>query len=172
MREDGSLHIMGVTPTDAGIYTCRLGNQQATVDAMATLTVTGVYESIPLPLPFPPPPPSPPPPSLPPPCADYPITTTLRVSDGGMLIVIQCALEEVSSTDIQWSRGSLPLSQSPLLIPFGHQLLFQSVNPDLGGEYTCSYNQQRSSSFLEVLGQSRAPIYQLANLSPSSPSLP
>ena len=64
MREDGSLHIMGVTPTDAGIYTCRLGNQQATVDAMATLTVTGVYESIPLPLPFPPPPPPPPLPPL------------------------------------------------------------------------------------------------------------
>ena len=42
VREDGSLVITNATATAAGIYICRLSNQYTTVDAMATVIITGL----------------------------------------------------------------------------------------------------------------------------------
>lgn len=39
---NGSLHVTQATPTSSGVYTCRLSNQYATVDAMATVIVSGI----------------------------------------------------------------------------------------------------------------------------------
>ena len=47
VREDGSLHITRATNTSAGVYTCRVRNNYATIiDATATVTVTGNLHSV------------------------------------------------------------------------------------------------------------------------------
>ena len=47
VREDGSLRVARATNTSAGVYTCRVRNNYATIiDATATVTVTGNLHSV------------------------------------------------------------------------------------------------------------------------------
>ena len=75
------------------------------------------------------------------------------MTEGAILFELVCELPE--STDelqIQWSMGSLPLTPSLSLTPFGGKLLFLTVDSSLEGEYTCQHSNDVFNIFLEVLG--------------------
>ena len=74
-----------------------------------------------------------------------------------MFFRVHCGLEispSASETEVHWTMGLHPLVPSHSFLPFGARLLFLVVDSSLEGEYTCTYNGQVASYFLEVLGKS------------------